>query len=68
MLAILLLTISYAEETEEESWLPLAMEVSLKKPKVRQYEIHIHLTNISNSPVRVNVHELPWIPPNASIW
>ena len=68
MLAILLLTFSYAEETEGESWLPLAMEVFLKKPKARQYEIHIHLTNISNSPVRVNVHELPWIPPNDSKW
>ena len=68
VLVILPFTTSYAEEVKEEHRLPLAMEVLLKKPKVRQYEIHIHLTNISPGPVRVDVNELPWTPPNDSKW
>ena len=67
-LAVLPFTIIYAEEVEEEPRLPLAMEVFLKKPKNSQYEIHIHLTNISFDPVTVDVNELPWSPPNDSKW
>ncbi len=59
-------SISQATDPEEEPRLPLAMEVFLKKPKKRLYEIHIHLTNISHELVTVDVHDLPWIPPNDS--
>ncbi len=63
-------SISAAEDQEEEKEprLPLAMEVFLKKPKTNQYDIHIHLTNMSQEPVEVNVHDLPWSPPNDSKW
>ena len=61
-------SISQAEEQEEEPRLPLAIEVFLKKPKKDHYDIHIHLTNISQEPVKVNVHDLPWTPPNDSQW
>ena len=61
-------SISIAKDSEEDPRLPLAMEVFLKKPKVRQYTIHIHLTNISREPVIVDVHDLPWNPPNDSKW
>ncbi len=61
-------SISQATDPEEEPRLPLAMEVFLKKPKERLYEIHIHLTNISHESVTVDVHDLPWIPPNDSSW
>ena len=57
-----------AEEPEEKPRLPLAIQVFLKKPAERVYELHIHLTNISQDPVTVNVHELPWVPPNDSKW
>lgn len=55
-------------EPEEAPRLPLAMEVVLKKPKEHQYEIHVRLTNISSAPVTVDVHDLPWTPPNDSKW
>jgi len=61
-------SIGQAEEPEAEPRLPLALEVFLKKPQKRQYEIHIHLTNISFEPVTVDVHDLPWTPPNDSKW
>ncbi len=61
-------SIGQAEEPEAEPRLPLALEVFLKKPQKRQYEIHIHLTNISSEPVTVDVHDLPWTPPNDSKW
>ncbi len=51
-----------------ESRLPLAMEVFLKNPKEQQYELHIHLTNTSQKPLTVDVHDLPWNPPNDSKW
>jgi len=57
-----------AEKSEEEPRLPLAMEVFLKKPAERIYALHIHLTNISQEPVTVDVHDLPWVPPNDSKW
>ena len=62
------ISISTAKDSEEEPRLPLAMEVFLKKPKERQYTIHIHLTNISQEAVTVDVHDLPWSPPNDSKW
>lgn len=61
-------SICKATNPEEEPRLPLAMEVFLKKPKHHQYELHLHLTNISDEPVTVDVHDLPWIPPNDSQW
>ena len=48
--------------------MPLAMEVFLKKPQAQVYALHIHLTNISQDVVRVNVRALPWNPPNDSKW
>jgi hypothetical protein len=68
LVGVLTPSISKADDPEEEPRLPLAMEVILKKPKYQQYEIHIHLTNISPETVKVNVHDLPWIPPNDSTW
>lgn len=59
---------SKADDREEEPRLPLAMQVFLKTPQDRQYEIHIHLTNINHETIKVNVHDLPWIPPNDSTW
>ena len=59
----------YAEtHSEDDPRLPLAMEVFLMKPKQHQYVIHIHLTNISQELVKVDVHDLPWNPPNDSGW
>ena len=60
--------IGHSAELEEEIRLPLAMELFLKKPKKRQYEVHVHVTNISPAPVTVDVHDLPWTPPNDSKW
>ena len=59
---------SLAAKPEEKPRLPLAMEVSLKKPQSRVYELEVHLTNISEDMVRVNVRDLPWNPPNDSKW
>lgn len=59
---------AHAEKPEKEPRLPLAMEVFLKKPQKRVYEIHIHLTNISREALSVNVHDLPWTPPNDAKW
>ncbi|WP_454061029.1 hypothetical protein [Candidatus Nitrospira salsa] len=68
LIVILPLSISAATDTEEEPRLPLAMKVLLKKPSPQHYVIHIHLTNISQEPVMVDVHDLPWNPPNDSKW
>ncbi len=59
---------SYAADSEETLRMPLAMEVFLKKPQSRVYELHVHLTNISDDVVRVNIRDLPWNPPNDSKW
>lgn len=59
---------SQATDSEEDPRLPLAMEVFLRKPQARVYELHIHLTNISQDLVTVNVRDLPWNPPNDSKW
>jgi len=57
-----------ADEGEEKPRLPLAMEVFLKKPASRQYELRIHLTNISREPVEVDVRDLPWNPTDGPTW
>ncbi len=57
-----------AAETEPESRVSLAMEVFLKKPGERVYEIHVHLTNSNLEPVIVNLRDLPWLPPNDAGW
>ncbi len=62
------LSTSLAEDPQEEPRLPLAMEVFLKKPQERVYELHVHLTNVSQELVTVNVRDLPWNPPNDSKW
>ncbi len=60
--------ICLAADSKEEPRLPLAMEVFLKKPKAQVYELHIHLRNVSQDTVTVNVRDLPWNPPNDSKW
>jgi len=57
-----------AEETEEKPRLPVAMEVFLKKPEAGQYELRIHLTNIDEVPVQVDVRDLPWNPTDGPTW
>jgi hypothetical protein len=59
---------SQATDSKEVPRLPLAMEVFLRKPQVQVYELHIHLTNMSQESVTVNVRDLPWNPPNDSKW
>ena len=61
-------TLGAADDPEEKPRLPLAMEVFLKKPGERLYELHVHLTNISNEPVSVDVRDLPWNPTDGSTW
>ncbi|MEX0830237.1 MAG: hypothetical protein WD032_08330 [Nitrospirales bacterium] len=61
-------SIGLAADPKETPRLPLAMEVFLKKPQARVYELHVYLTNISSEPVTVNVRDLPWNPPNDSKW
>ena len=58
----------FAKDPEEKPRLPLAMEVFLKKPQARVYELQIHLTNTSQELVTVNIRDLPWNPPNDSKW
>ncbi len=60
--------ISSADDSEEEPRLPVAMEVFLKKPKAGVYALHVHLTNMSQDPVVVYVHEFPWVPPHDGQW
>ncbi len=57
-----------AVEPEQESRVSLAMEVFLKIPGERIYEIHVHLTNTNPEPVIVNLRDLPWLPPNDAGW
>ena len=59
---------SLASDSQEKPRLPLAMEVFLKKPQERVYDLHVHLTNVSEEMVTVNVRDLPWNPPNDSKW
>ena len=68
LFVVLMPALSQATDSEEELRLPLAMEVFLKKPQARVYELHIHLTNMSQESVTVNVRDLPWNPPNDSKW
>ncbi|MGE0474881.1 MAG: hypothetical protein AB7P17_14705 [Nitrospirales bacterium] len=60
--------VGLAEEPEEKPRLPLAMEVFLKKPDLQWYELEVHLTNISEEPVQVDVRDLPWNPTDGSSW
>jgi hypothetical protein len=62
------LSLNAAEDPEENPRLPLAMEVFLKKPEQRQYELHVHLTNISDDAVNVDVRDLPWNPTDGPTW
>lgn len=55
-------------EPGPESRASLAMDVFLKKPLERIYEIHVHLTNHNPDPVIVNLRDLPWLPPNDAGW
>ena len=57
-----------AVEPQQESRVSLAMDVFLKKPVERVYEIHVHLTNDNPDSVTVNLRDLPWIPPNDDGW
>lgn len=57
-----------AAEPEQESRISLAMDVFLKKPMERVYEIHVHLTNHNPESVTINLRDLPWIPPNDAGW
>ena len=60
--------LTLALDEEEKPRLPLAMEVFLKKPDHHQYELHVHLTNISDEPVDVDVRDLPWNPTDGPTW
>ncbi len=55
-------------QAAEEPRTPLAMEVFLKKPGERVYELHVHLTNGNPEPVSVNLRDLPWLPQNDVEW
>ena len=57
-----------AAAPERESGVSLAMDVFLRKPANRVYEIHVHLTNHNPEPVIVNLRDLPWLPPNDAGW
>ncbi|MYA29463.1 MAG: hypothetical protein F4090_00530 [Nitrospira sp. SB0672_bin_25] len=57
-----------AAEPEREPGVSLAMDVFLRKPANRVYEIHVHLTNHNPEPVTVNLRDLPWLPPNDAGW
>ena len=57
-----------AAAPERESGVSLAMDVFLRKPANRVYEIHVHLTNHNPEPVTVNLRDLPWLPPNDAGW
>ncbi|HNP29332.1 MAG TPA: hypothetical protein PKK23_09825 [Nitrospirales bacterium] len=61
-------TLGAAEDPEEVPRLPLAMEVVLKKPGKHLYELHVHLTNMSDEPVHVDIRDLPWNPTDGPTW
>jgi len=68
LIVVLLPSLSTATDSEEKPRLPMAMEVFLKKPEHHQYELHVHLTNISDEPVEVDVRDLPWNPTDGPTW
>ncbi|NKB80932.1 MAG: hypothetical protein GKS05_03350 [Nitrospirales bacterium] len=68
MTVIVPLSLSAETNEEERPRLPLAIEVFLKKPAQHQYDLHIHLTNISDTPVMVDVRDLPWNPMDGDTW
>ncbi len=53
---------------DEEPPKPISMEVFLKIPKLNTYEFHIYLTNISGESLTIDLHTLPWLPPNDLDW
>lgn len=55
-------------EEEEKPRLPLGLEVFLKKPEPQRYDLHVHLTNLSDEPVEVDVRDLPWNPTDGPTW
>jgi hypothetical protein len=63
LVVVLMPALSQAGDSEDVPRLPLAMEVFLKKPQARVYELHIHLTNIvsrmdgQDSPVKQRVQD-----------
>ena len=57
-----------AVEPEQEPRVSLAMDVFLKKPRERVYELHVHLTNDNPGPVTVDLRNVPWLPPNDAEW
>ena len=58
---------SQASEHEEPP-LPISMEVFLKIPRQNHYEFHIHLTNSGDTSLVIDLHDLPWLPPNDATW
>ncbi len=62
------LSVKALDDSEDVPRLPLALDVFLKKPQAQTYNLHIHLTNMSNESVNVDLHDLPWNPPNDSKW
>ncbi len=68
LLTLVFPALSAAEDPEEDPRLPLAMEVFLKRPAEHLYELHVHLTNVSDEPVSVDVRDLPWNPTDGSTW
>lgn len=61
-------TMGLADDAQEDPRLPLGMEVFLKKPKPQVYVLHVHVTNLSQAPETVHVHDFPWVPPNDGQW
>ena len=68
LLGALSVSSGQATEPEQESCVSLSMDVFLKKPMERVYEIHVHLTNDNLESVTVNLRDLPWLPPNDAGW
>ena len=68
ILLVFVPSLTFGEEHKDKPRMPLAMEVFLKKPQPRVYELHVHLTNMSEDVMTVNVRDLPWNPPNDSKW
>jgi len=58
---------SHAVE-DEELPKPISMEVFLKIPTQNHYEFHIHLTNSGDTSLVIDLHDLPWLPPNDATW
>lgn len=57
-----------ASKPDEDPRLPVGMEIFLKIPTEQTYNLHIHLTNISEEMVTVDLHDLPWNLPRDVKW